>query len=192
MTTPIYALPQFSESTSALGAYGLNQQIPSRLLGVGHVGVRTNSMGHYAVRTQSLNGILDWLGGSSGSTDSESGSSDTSGIADFLKKSFGGVLETGVKALQDVVQKKINQMAGYKDTKKVQQMKDGRVAAIVQSPQGTLMALFPDGSMEPYLPSNAASAPTTTEELLSGKTMGIGVVVAVVAIAAIFLMRRKR
>jgi hypothetical protein len=34
MTTPIYALSPFSEATSALGAYGLNQQIPQRILSV--------------------------------------------------------------------------------------------------------------------------------------------------------------
>jgi hypothetical protein len=48
-------------------------------------------------------------------------------------------------------------------------MKDGRVAAIMESPQGTLMALYPDGSMEPYLPSNAVGTPTTTADILQGK-----------------------
>jgi len=178
MTTPIYALPLFSTATSALGAYGLQQQLPSPLL----------SMGAYTSNRMAP------FGDDSSSSDSSSDSTGTwSSIGDAFSKAFGGAVETGLKALTGVVQQKINQMAGYKDTGKVQAMKDGRVAAILQSPQGTLVALYPDGSTEPYLPSNAASAPTTTAELLSGKTtMGIGVVVALAAIAAIFLLRRKR
>jgi hypothetical protein len=174
MTTPIYALPLFSTATSALGAYGLQQQLPSPLLSMG--AYTSNRMAPFGDDSSSSDYTGAW-----------------SSIGDALSKAFGGAVETGLKALTGVVQQKINQMAGYKDTGKVQAMKDGRVAAILQSPQGTLVALYPDGSTEPYLPSNAASAPTTTAELLSGKTtMGIGVVVALAAIAAIFLLRRKR
>jgi hypothetical protein len=56
--------------------------------------------------------------GDDSSSDSSDSSSTWGSIGDAIGKAFGSTVEVGLKALENVAQQKINQMAGYKDTKK--------------------------------------------------------------------------
>ena len=171
-------------SVDSFGSYGLQQDLPSPLRGVG-----ANNAG---ARSRIIT-----MGDDSGA-DSGDGSSDSSGSSlwdsagSFFEKAFGGAVKTGLTVLENTAQQKIREMAGYSDTGKTVGLKDGRAARILQSPQGTLVALFADGSTTPYLPSMAATAPQTNSQILSsGTTIGIGVGLAVAAVVVVLLMRKK-
>jgi len=168
-------------AVESFGAYGLQQELPSPLRGVG-----ANNAG-------SRSRIIS-MGDDSGDGSSDSsGSSLLDSAGSFFEKVFGGAVETGLTTLGNAAQQKIREMAGYSDTKQNVGLKDGRAARILQSPQGTLVALFADGTTTPYLPSMAATAPQTNSQILSsgGATIGIGVGLAVAAVVVVLLMRRK-
>ena len=116
-------------------------------------------------------------------------------LTDSISTAAGQIVSKIMPALETVATDYVRSNVGYSKTDQQVAYKDGRVGTLLKNPMGTLEVLFADGTTEPYDPTKAVGAPASTQSLPAGGMTGAGTTVAIVAvigIAAFFMLRRKR
>jgi len=103
-----------------------------------------------------------------------------------------GVLDPVLKTAATAAQNWANQQAGFQSTGQTAVYKDGRTGSLAVGPDGATYIIFPNQSPVLYQPTQAAIAPISTQQILSGKTVGIGIAVVLAVGVVLFLVLRKR